>query len=133
MYSVIKFYLHTFVFNILWVFLMLFIYIINIGYWQVLFIIQEQLEKSQSVTSTFKCRGSTAAVLVFLKCIFTKLGLDYKQHQVEIVKKLYKTKQHPEVELQIKMSKKQVFLFQLDYMINCYENDNRKIDYINNT
>ena len=47
-------------------FLILFIYIINIGYWQVLFITQEQLGKSQSATSTFKYRGSTAAVLVFL-------------------------------------------------------------------
>ena len=35
----------------------IFIYIINIG--------QEQLGKSQSVISTFKCRGSTAVVLVF--------------------------------------------------------------------
>ena len=37
---------------------------INIGYWQILFKTQEQLGKSQSATSTFKCRGSTAAVLV---------------------------------------------------------------------
>ena len=45
-------------------FLILFIYIINIGQLQVLFIIWEQLGKSYSATSTFKCRGSTAAVLV---------------------------------------------------------------------
>ena len=45
-------------------FLMLFIYIINIRYWQVLFITQEQLGKSYFATFTFKCRGSTAAVIV---------------------------------------------------------------------
>ena len=48
-------------------FLILFIYIISIRYWQVLFIIWEQLGESYSATSTFKCRGSTAAVLVFLR------------------------------------------------------------------
>ena len=51
-------------------FLILFIYIINIRYWQVLFIIQEQLGKSQSATSTFECRGTTAAVLVCFVHIF---------------------------------------------------------------
>ena len=51
-------------------FLILFIYIINIGYWQVLFITQEQSGKSQSATSTFKCRGSTAAVLVLFYFFF---------------------------------------------------------------
>ena len=50
--------------NIFSVFLILFIYIINIGYWQVLFITLEQSGKSYSATSTLKCRGSTAAVLV---------------------------------------------------------------------
>ena len=43
-------------------FLILFIYIINIGYWQVLFVTQEQLGKSKSATSTFKLL--TAAVRV---------------------------------------------------------------------
>ena len=38
-------------------FLMLFIYIINIGYQQVQFITQEQLGKSQPAISTFKCQG----------------------------------------------------------------------------
>ena len=56
-------YLHTFVFNIFSV-LIFFIYIINIRYWQVLFITQEQLGKSQFATSSFKCWESTAAVLV---------------------------------------------------------------------
>ena len=58
-------YLHTFVFNIFSV-LILFIYIINIGYWQVLFITQEHLGKFQSATFTFKLLGPTAAVLAFL-------------------------------------------------------------------
>ena len=38
-------------------FLIVFIYITNIGYWQVLFITQEQLGKSCSATSTFKYQG----------------------------------------------------------------------------
>ena len=56
-------YLYTFVFDIFSV-LILFIYIVNIRYWQVLFVTQEQLRKSQSATSTFKSWGSSAAVLV---------------------------------------------------------------------
>ena len=40
-------------------FLILFIYIINIGYRQVLFITWEKRGKSYSTTSTFKCQGST--------------------------------------------------------------------------
>ena len=47
-------------------FLILIIYIINIGYWQVLFIAEEQLGKSYSATCTFKCGGYTAAILVDL-------------------------------------------------------------------
>ena len=47
---------------------MLFIYIINIGFWQVLFITFKQLGKSYSATSFFKCGrgggGFIAAVLV---------------------------------------------------------------------
>ena len=64
-------------------FLILFIYIINVGYWQVLFITEEQLGKSYSVTSTFKCRGSTAAALVspasfrFKTTIKNKTFLEY--------------------------------------------------------
>ena len=63
MYSVVKLpsYVQCLIFSR---FLKLFIYIINIRYWQVLSITQEQLGKSQSATSTFKCWGSTAAVLV---------------------------------------------------------------------
>ena len=48
-------------------FLLLFIYIINIRYWHVLFITQEKLRKSQCTTSTFKCWGSTEAVLLATK------------------------------------------------------------------
>ena len=44
-------------------FLILFIYIVNIGYWQVLFITKKQLEQSYSATFNVKCRGFTAAVL----------------------------------------------------------------------
>ena len=47
-------------------FLILFIYITNIGYWQILFITQEQLGISYPASSTFKCGVSTAAVLVYL-------------------------------------------------------------------
>ena len=54
-------YLHTFVFNIFSV-LIFFIYVINSRYWQVLFIYN--IGRSQSATSTFKYRGSIAAVLV---------------------------------------------------------------------
>ena len=63
MYSVVKLpsYLWFLIFSR---FLKLFIYIINIRYWQVQSITQEQLGKSYSATSTFKCRESTAAVLV---------------------------------------------------------------------
>ena len=67
MYSVVKcprifiFMLLCLIFS--WL-LMRFIYIINIRYWQVLFITQEELGKSYFATFTFKCRGSTAAVLV---------------------------------------------------------------------
>ena len=43
---------------------MLFIYIINIGFWQVLFITFKQLGKSYSATSFFKCGAFIAAVLV---------------------------------------------------------------------
>ena len=56
-------YLHTFLLKFSR-FLILVIYIIHIRYWQVLFTTQEQLGKSQSATSTFKCGGSTAAVPV---------------------------------------------------------------------
>ena len=56
-------------------FLVLFIYIINIRYWQVLFITLEQLEKSYFATSTFKCRGSTAAVLNVL-CVDFSFSFD---------------------------------------------------------
>ena len=45
-------------------FLVLFIYIINIRYWQIRFITQEQLGKSCSASSTFKCCRSTTAVPV---------------------------------------------------------------------
>ena len=45
-------------------FLTPFIYIINTGYWQVLFITEEHLGNSSSATPTFKCQGSTAAILV---------------------------------------------------------------------
>ena len=43
--------------------------------------------------------------------------------------------QHPEAELLGNMSKKQVFLSQWDYIINCNENenDNEKTDHINKT
>ena len=46
-----------------------------------------------------------------------------------------KTKQHPEVELLTNMCKKQVCLYQWDFMINCYENenDNGKVDHLNKT
>ena len=46
-----------------------------------------------------------------------------------------KTKQHPEAELLANMSKKQVCLYQWDFMINCYENenDNGKVDHLNKT
>ena len=55
-----------------------------------------------------------------------------KQHQAETGKKL--SKQHAVVELLTKMSKKQVYLFQLDFMVNCKENENdNKKDYINTT
>ena len=60
--------LHTFVLNIFSVFNTLYLYI-NIGNWQVLFITQEQLGKSQSAISTFKCQGSTTAVLVYIVII----------------------------------------------------------------
>ena len=51
---------------IFYLFLLLFIYTINIKYWQVLFITWKQIGKSYSATSTFKCCGSTGAVLVWL-------------------------------------------------------------------
>ena len=58
-------YLHTFVFDVFS------IYLINIRYWQVLFITQDQLGKSQSATSTFKCWGTCLyfACILFV-CIF---------------------------------------------------------------
>ena len=58
-----------------------FVDIINVGYWQVLFTTKEQLEKSQSATSTFKCRGSTAAVRVdiwFICYEFSDFHLIYR-------------------------------------------------------
>ena len=59
----------------------LFIYIINIRYWQVLFITLEQLGKSYFATSTFKFRGPTAAVLV----IFGESGTaDFDPQRVAI-------------------------------------------------
>ena len=50
-----------------------------------------------------------------------------------MAKKQAKAKQHPEAELLTNMSKKQVCLYQRDYMINCNanENDNVKIDHTN--
>ena len=44
-------------------------------------------------------------------------------------------KQHPEAELLTSMSKKQVFLCQWDYRINCNENenDNKETDHVNKT
>ena len=69
MYNVVK-YPWIFIFVLLCLifsrFLILFMCIINIGYWQILFITLEQLGKSYSATSTFKCWRSTAAVLVNL-------------------------------------------------------------------
>ena len=52
-----------------------------------------------------------------------------------MVKNQAKAKQHPEAELLTNMSKKQVFMWQWDYMINCIENenDNEKTDHINKT
>ena len=67
MYTVLLNYLHAFELNIFLVFNTL--YLINIGYWQALFVTSEQLGKSESPTSTFKFRGSTAAVLI-LFCFF---------------------------------------------------------------
>ena len=63
-------YLHTFVLLIFSRFLILFIYIINIGHWQVLFITQEQLGKSQSATSTFKHCSCTCFRKMFFQNIF---------------------------------------------------------------
>ena len=66
MYSVVKCpYIFIFILSPLMFsrFLILFIYIINIRQQQVLVITQEQLGKSYSATSTFKCWGLTAAVL----------------------------------------------------------------------
>ena len=54
----LNFCLTTFLVDILSVF--------NTLYLQVLFITQEQLGKSSSAASTFKCWGSTAAVVVFV-------------------------------------------------------------------
>ena len=69
MYSVVKC-PWIFIFILLYLiysrFLILIIYITNIGYWQVLFIAEEQLGKSYSATCTFKCGGYTAAILVDL-------------------------------------------------------------------
>ena len=44
-------------------------------------------------------------------------------------------KQHPETELLTNMFKKQVFLYQKNYMISCdvNQNDNGKRDHINKT
>ena len=55
--------------------------------------------------------------------------------RLKLTKNETKAKQHPEAELLIKMFKKQVFLFQWNYMINCNENDNDNgtIDHINKT
>ena len=45
-------------------------YVINIRQWEVYWRTLEQVEKPYSATSTFKCGGSTAAVLVRLEiCI----------------------------------------------------------------
>ena len=43
--------------------------------------------------------------------------------------------QHPEAELSINMSKKQVCLYQWDYIINCNENknDDSKVVHVNKT
>ena len=66
-------------------FLILFIYIINIGYWQVLFITCEQLGKSYSATSTFKSRVFTAAVLVnFGNIVFKRLPKGYSSWSKKI-------------------------------------------------
>ena len=45
------------------------------------------------------------AILAFYKQYF------YKQHQAEIIKNQTKVKYHPDTELWIKLSKKQVILF----------------------
>ena len=50
-------------------FLLLFIYTVKIKYWQILFITSEQKGKYHSATSTFKCWGSSAAVLVYNYCL----------------------------------------------------------------
>ena len=87
-------------------FLILFIYIINIGYWQVLFITQEQLGKSQFATSTFKCRGSTAAVLIYKSCCdkcSPKTKLFAKQSRDTMQKDhIYHTKQYQTLYRKIK-------------------------------
>ena len=54
-------------------FLIPFIYIINIRYWQVLFITKEQFGKSYSATSTHKCRSPLQLYLLFLVFFFFEL------------------------------------------------------------
>ena len=61
-------------------FLILFIYIINIRYWLVLSMTQEELGKFQFATSTFKCQGSTAAVRVFLEMFSGKYEVIEGKH-----------------------------------------------------
>ena len=68
-------YLDTFVFNIFSVFNTLYLHITSdIGNF---YLQQEQLGKSQLATSTFKCRGSTAAVLITTYFDFDAFSLTY--------------------------------------------------------
>ena len=71
------------------------------------------------------CWGQLHVFFVFLFFVSNTLA--------EIGKTLRKTKQLPETELLTNMSNKQVCLYQWNYMINCNENDNGKLDHINKT
>ena len=77
---------------------------------------------------------------MFCLCVYIVRDVYKKQHfskqrQAEIGKKLSKSKQYPEAELLTNISKKEIFLYQWDYIINCNENenDNEKTNHISKT
>ena len=69
----------------------------------------------------------------FFTCFFFISNTFISNVRLKLVKSQAKTKQHPGADILANMSKKQVCLYQWDYMINWKENDNDKIDQINKT
>ena len=65
--------------------------------------------------------------------LFFKCNTFISNARLKLAKTQAKFKQHSEAELETNISEKQVCQYQWDYMSNCNENDNGKVDHLNKT